>query len=413
MGKISIRWLTAALLAVSAVLFPLAVLSQDSGANAAEDPPVLEDFDFAWQSISDLFYDTSFGGSDWNRVKEEYRKRVEEASDIETAYQIIAEMLGQLRNGNTFIIPPALRSDLDAETPQIDLEYAGVGILIQETQSGEVLVLNVFSKTPAEVAGVLIGDVIVGINDWRVSGEDLVAQCADRIRGPVGTAVNLTLRDPEGQERSLDVKRGKIDIRPVVEYRVIENRYGYLNIPALSPEMVDQVSRALPGLLTTSGLILDLRAVTGGDMDGLVRIAQLFLGAGSMGAFYTRRGPEMVTTRSDAVAAYQRPIVALVDSRTYAFGEILAYVLRVYRRARIVGSQTTGGYERTELLELPSGGFLSVAVGFYMSPQGERLPLQGVTPEFAVDTPSLETVRQRRDVYIEKAIEVLKNPRMR
>jgi carboxyl-terminal processing protease len=273
-------------------------------------------------------------------------------------------------------------------------------------------VLQVFKDTPAEKAGVLVGDVITGVDSWRVTGADAMDQVTQRVRGVVGTKVTLTLRDPAGVERNVDIVRAQIDLRPSVDHRVIQGTIGYIRLPVLSKDLVDEASKALPGLLSTNGLILDLRSVGSGNLDQMVVVAQWFLGATHMGGFVSRQGPEAFPFNQDSNAAYTRPMVVLTNSRTYGIGEILAFLLRQYKRAGIVGEVSAGSFEIADEVNLPSGGLLDVAVARYVTGQGAILPLDGLTPDVKVDPPDLATLRAGRDVAIEKAVDTLRsNPR--
>lgn len=373
---------------------------------------ILEDFDAVWSTVEETYVDSEFDGVAWDEIREEYRTKIAEAEDTLAAYRLIAEMLDTLEGYNNFIVPPWLAPDDEAESADaggVEYEYGGVGILLQELQSGEVMVLNVFRDTPAEGAGVLIGDKIVGVNDWRVAGDNPVQSIADRVRGPVGTPVTITLQDLDGAERDVEITRAQIDLRPSVEYELVDGRIGYLRIPVLSSDLVDEASKALPQLLSSSGLILDLRSVSSGTLDATIRIGQWFLGSAHMGGFLSREGAAALPFRSDAIAAYQRPIVVLTNWRTYGVGEILAFLLREYKRGKIVGNQTEGGFEVGQFTDLPSGGLLHSVIGRYVSPQGALLPLEGLTPDEAVDPPDLETIRSGEDVYIDKAVDVLRN----
>jgi len=371
----------------------------------------LVDFDAAWQVIAENYVDPEFEGLDWEAVREEYRPRVGAAPDAGTAYELIGEMVARLENGNTLVVTPWMRSALETDSSDVLLEYGGVGILLQELTTGDVMVLQVFRDTPAEGAGVLIGDVITGVDDWRVSGENPVSAIADRVRGPVDTEVTLTLRDPDDAERDVTITRAKIDLRPSVENRMIEGTIGYLRIPVLSEELVSVSSRALPQMLSASGMILDLRSVSSGGFEEMAQIAQWFLGSAHLGGFISHEGAFALPYREDAIAAYQRPVVVLTNSRTYGIAEILTFVLDEYRRVKIVGNQTAGGFELGRPVDLPSGGILHVAIGRYISPTGEFLPQEGMEPDEEVEIPDLATVRSGRDVYIEKAVEVLRNPK--
>jgi len=376
---------------------------------------VLKDFDAAWQNIKDNFVDPKMYGVDWDALKTQYRPKVAAAADAQAAYKLFSEMVDKLNSPNTGVVAPwdkpGASGGADALAEPL-LQYGGAGILLQPLQSGDVFVLSVFKGTPAEKAGVLVGDVITGVDDWRVAGADAMDQVTKRVRGEVGTKVTLTLKDPAGKERTVDIVRAQIDLTPSVDYRVIDGTIGYMRIPVLSKDLVDAASKDLPQLLSANGLILDLRSVGAGNLDQMVVIAQWFLGATHMGGFVARQGGQALGYNADAVAAYQRPMVVLTNSRTYGIAEILTFLLRQYKRAGIVGEKTAGAFELADESALPSGGVLDVAVARYMTGQGALLPLDGLTPDVKVDPPDLATLRAGHDVAIEKAVDTLRtNPR--
>jgi carboxyl-terminal processing protease len=372
----------------------------------------LADFDAAWNIISQDFYHPEFAGVDWEAAREEYRPRVESAENAQAAYEILATMVDSLGSESTGVVPPwevpsAPDEPEDDEGPL--LEYGGVGILLSRTTEGEILVLQVFRETPAEEAGALVGDIIVGVDDWRVEGEDAMDQVVSRVRGVVGTDVDLTLRDPDGEERTVTITRGRIDLRPSVEARVLESGAGYIRVPVLTEELVDEASRSLPNLLSTRNMILDLRGVSSGNLEAMSTLARWFLGSTQLGGFLTQGGAQALPFEQNAIAAYRNTMTVLTDPGTSGVPEILAAILSSYRRAGIVGGRTAGGMEFARVTELPTGGLLGVSVARYITPEGELAPSDGLDPDVPVELPDLATVRSGRDVYIEAAVEAMQD----
>jgi len=373
---------------------------------------VVKDFDSAWQTIKDTFVDPKTYGVDWDKMKSDYRPKVAAAADAQAAYKLFDEMIGKLKSPNTGVIAPwdkaSATQAADALAEPL-LQYGGAGILLQPLTSGDVFVLQVFKGTPAEKAGVLVGDVITGVDGWRVTRADAMEQVTQRVRGVVGTKVTLALKDPAGAERNVDIVRAQIDLRPSVDHRVIAGTIGYIRLPVLSKDLVDEASKALPSLLSTNGLILDLRSVGSGNLDQMVVIAQWFLGAAQMGGFVSREGGQALAFNQDSNAAYVRPMVVLTNSRTYGIGEMLAFLLRQYKRAGIVGETSAGAFEIANESTLPSGGILDVAIARFVASQGAMLPLTGLAPDVKVDPADLATLRAGKDVVIDKAVETLRS----
>jgi hypothetical protein len=95
---------------------------------------VIADFDSVWQIIAESYVDEEYDGVDWEALREQYRPEVENAADARSAYQVLAEMVGQLPSPNTLVIAPWLRSELESESSDVLLEYGGVGILLQQRE---------------------------------------------------------------------------------------------------------------------------------------------------------------------------------------------------------------------------------------------------------------------------------------
>ena len=395
------------------LLLPAALVAQETlTPDTIDIDQVFEDFDAVWSIVTENFYDPGFQGVEWEAIREELRPALEAAATPAEAYALLVAMIDQLGSPTTSVVPPWEVPASAAADGDLELEYGGVGILLSQTQAGEILVLQVFRQTPAEASGALIGDIIVGVNDWRVEGEDAMTEVVGRVRGVVGTPVDLTLRDPDGAERTITVTRDQIDLSPSVEARVLDNGTAYMRIPVLSPDLIAQASRSLPTLLNSRNLILDLRGVSAGNVEAMVTLGQWFLGSAQIGGFLTQEGAQALPFRDDAIAAYQRPMTVLTNSGTAGIPEMLANALRSYRRAGVVGGQTAGGVEFSRTEDLPSGGLIQYAFARYVSPDGRLAPVAGIAPDIPVELPDLATLRQGRDVYVEAAIDALEdNPR--
>lgn len=427
MGRLRTRRICGLFVAAALCSLPSFAFSQQSGSNpqsgsdqsqsdAAKQQIVLPsvqevvaDFDLVWQSINDEYYDPKFNGVDWAKAKDEYRTKIQNAKDGEEAYKLISELLGKLKDPGTGVLPPWLVPTPESQSSQVQLEYGGVGMLLGQSKSGDVTVLDVFDSTPAKTAGVLVGDVIVSVDDWKVTGSDPLSGVTDRARGPVGSSVRMTLRDPAGDERTVSMTRAKINLNPKVEQHIIQGSIGYLRIPVLSPDLITEASKALPSMLSTQYLILDLRGVSGGSLEAMEQVAGWFLGAAHMGGFVARSGGEELPYHANQIAAYQRPIAVITDSRTYGPAEILADLVKTYKRGKLVGEKTSGGFVIGKDVNLPSGGLLHFTVARYVAPDGQPLPIDGIAPDVAVPAPDLATIRSGKDPYLDKAIEVLRS----
>src|SRR5665647_1733959 len=103
--------------------------------------------------------------------------------------------------------------------------FGGLGILVG-LKAGSPTVVRAFEGTPAAIAGIEAGDVIVKINDTDAAGIDLETAIT-LMRGPVGSAINLTV-DRQGSQLQFTIVREEISV-PTVEGKVIDSTgIGYI-----------------------------------------------------------------------------------------------------------------------------------------------------------------------------------------
>lgn len=94
--------------------------------------------------------------------------------------------------------------------------FGGVGLALdQDPQSpGGIVVTTVTYKSPADKAKIRRGEKLLKIDGADVAGQSL-QQLADKIRGPVGSTVTLTI-DGSGGLRDVPLVRAQIAGGPVV-----------------------------------------------------------------------------------------------------------------------------------------------------------------------------------------------------
>ena len=151
--------------------------------------------------------------------------------------------------------------------------YPGVGIEVVAEEGG-VKILRPIEGSPAQEAGMLAGDFIVKIDGVEV-GADLPG-AINRMRGPAGSTVRLTVRRPPRNELlDFSLRRAKVEVRSVAQQE-LEPGYGYVRITGFSETTADDVARALAHLKRDNpqglkGLILDLRNNPGGVLEAALR----------------------------------------------------------------------------------------------------------------------------------------------
>jgi carboxyl-terminal processing protease len=283
-------------------------------------------------------------------------------------------------------------------------EFSGVGMTVVERPRG-LMVTGVFKGSPAERAGIRIGDLITHVNGRSIRGESSNVSTA-RIKGKPGTYVRLTIVRPGSKPRTLRVKRERIKV-PVVSSALRERDGRKLGVVALSSFTSGahaQVAAAVRRQLArkAEGFVLDLRANGGGLLDEAVLISSLFVPSGTIVTTKGRKRPERVfEATGDTIT--RKPIVVLVNRGSASASEIVTAALNERIGAPVVGQRTFGKGVFGQVFELSNGGALDLIVGSYYTPNGENINRKGIAPDVrATDVPST-----KRDEALDRALSTL------
>ncbi len=304
-------------------------------------------------------------------------------------------------------------SDYQAYQEQMQNAYVGIGITITmtEDESGfEVLKVN--KGGPAEDAGMIAGDVIVGIEGQSAAGMT-TTEARDLVRGEEGTQVNLTVQ--RGEETIEMAVLRKTVQTPVAEYRMLEDQIGLVTIYNFDERCEQETLTAIEALLEqgAEALIFDVRNNPGGYKKELVRILDYLLPEGPL--FRSENYAGTVTVDESDADYLDIPMAVLVNGDSYSAAEFFAAALDEYDAAIVVGTQTCGkGYFQSSF-ELDDGSAVGLSIGKYTTPNGVSLADVGITPEVYVEVDeetafliAAGTVDPAEDPQIQAAIAALK-----
>ncbi len=267
----------------------------------------------------------------------------------------------------------------DAWEEETTGNYSGIGLQITQLNE-EVTVTAVFRSTPANQVGIIVGDVIVGVNtndasDWTTG------MAADSIRGPVGTVVLVKIKRAGFEEPiGFDITRAQVHV-PAVHYGVLESGIGYILLDRVARNAAREMNSALAELANTRGLVIDLRRNPGGFLDESLMLADLFLKPGSTLASTVQRIPDAEAYETGIDSYNDRwpqlvpdlPIVVLVDRFTASGAEILAGALQDYDRALVLGERSFGKGVVQTVMRLPYNRRLRFTTGRWHTPLGRSL----------------------------------------
>ena len=114
-------------------------------------------------------------------------------------------------------------------------KFDGIGVeflMLEDT----MVIVSVLEKGPADQAGLLPGDRIVGVKDSVVAGKTIPSsEIVKQLRGVTGTAIEVSIfRKKTGEQFKKEIVRGKIPIKSVDTAYFLEDNIGYLKINRFS-----------------------------------------------------------------------------------------------------------------------------------------------------------------------------------
>lgn len=384
-------------------------------------------FDDVWETIHERYYDASFNGLDWEAVRARFRPLASEAKSSAEFYTVLRRMIGSLRDAHTRVYAP--EEKFDWQHPRI----ISTGISVREVD-GLPVVVAVESDSPAERAGLKVGDIITSVDDepaLKLFAERLsdatgasTVQSA-RVRAMAGllggipeSVVKVGWRGADNRERVAQFRR---EWRDRTAHLIIERLRGdffLVRFDAFTQTVAVDFLRALQTRLRGArGLILDLRSNGGGDSEAMTDVASVFLPPRlRLGRFTDRTGRIVVEPQTrtamvlaaETITRFDGSLILLTSERTASAAEIFVAAIKEAKRAPVIGTNTCGcvlAIRRRHVL--PDGGELDVSEMDYRTNSGVRLEGAGLMPDETV-TIELADLRTRRDRALERAIERLR-----
>jgi carboxyl-terminal processing protease len=298
--------------------------------------------------------------------------------------------------------------------------YSGVGIEIS-IEDEQVVVIAPFDGSPAALAGIRSGDVIVTIDGVAVNTNAL-SDTIGRMRGAEGTTVKIgIMRDGIAEPLLFTLKRSRVDLHSV-RGELIEPGFGYVRISQFSETTGDDLGSALKDLrkhngAPLEGLVLDMRDNPGGVLEAAVAVADAFLDSG---VIVTAKGRtpdskfEMDATPGDALNG--APIVVLVNGGTASAAEIVAGALKDQHRAKLMGRTTFGKGSVQTIVPLADDRAVKLTTSLYYTPSGASINHRGIAPDIELErdpTPPAAAIPEsapliQRDAEIRRAVQELK-----
>lgn len=323
---------------------------------------------------------------------------VKEVDITDLIYGAIEGMLAKLDAHSSFL-PPRAFNEMQVETKG---EFGGIGIEIT-VRDNWLTVVSPIEDTPASRAGLQAGDRIIAI-EGKSTKDLALEEAVDRLRGKVGTEVEITILRPKNRKEKNDegklvdvvdwsepfdvrLVRDKVRVRSVRSQELADGQILHVRLMQFQQHTGNDLRRILDEGRANSkkGIVLDMRNNPGGLLDQAIEVADIFLSEGKI-VYTDGREPSMhkewfAKARGGEPTV---PVVVLINGGTASASEIVAGALQDHKAAKILGSRSFGKGSVQTILRLRDGSGIRITTALYYTPSGRSIQAEGIMPDIEI-----------------------------
>ena len=390
-----------------------------------------QSFEKVWQTVNEKHYDPTFGGVDWQKMRQFYAPKAMSAKSDAEFYAVLRQMLSELKLSHFGIIPPAVQ----IQSGSTGEGYVGIELKVLENRP---VISAVKTGSPAEKAGLKTGFVINKL-DGKTTTEIfaplekfIAAQTMPEaqkrlyrervllayINGNAGTTAKIEILSGSDQLQLLNVTRiehtgemsaavGNFPAQEVIfESKRLEDNIGYIRFNIWVVPQMAKIRAALRAMSDAPGIIIDLRGNPGGiggmapGLAGLLVKEKISLGTMSS------RTSETKFIAYPQATVYNGKIVILSDYGSASTSEIFAGGMQEIGRALVVGERSAGAVLPSVFEKLPDGATFQYVIADYKTPNNILLEGRGVIPDVEVKQ-TRAALLEGRDLQIEAAVKLI------
>ena len=332
---------------------------------------------------SQVYEQLNLFGEVFDRIRSGY------VEDVDSSDLISAAIRGMLTSldPHSGYMPPENFEDMQVDTKGA---FGGLGIEVTQ-EDGFVKVVSPMDGTPASDAGIQSGDFITHVDGEAILGLSL-SEAVDKMRGPVGSEVSLTIVRNLDEEPfdiviirdiiKLTAARVRIEDDVIIIRVTTFNEQTTPNIEKGIKEKIDELS----GKDNVSGFIIDLRNNPGGLLSEAISVSDMFLNQGEIVSTRGRNnGQSKRYSASKGDLAENKPIIVLINGGSASASEIVAGALQDHKRAVILGTKSFGKGSVQSVIPLGENGAMRLTTARYYTPSGRSIQALGVVPDIIVE----------------------------
>ncbi|MBM3844102.1 MAG: protease [Verrucomicrobia bacterium] len=371
--------------------------------------------DESWRQMRDFFYDPNMHGVDWPAQREKYRAMLPHVATRNDLTYVIGEMISELHAGHAYVgggdRENAPRLKLGLLGAQVARDPASRAYRIERILRGENWQTKTRSPLTELGVNVSAGDYILAVDGRRTADLDNLYTA---LVGTAGQQVVLRVNSRPVDEGARDVTVVPIADEAPLHYenwvqRNIDHvaaktggKVGYLHIPDMGPEGLNEFVRRFYPQLNRQALIIDVRGNGGGNVSPQI-IERL---RRELAMVSVRRGGTPSTNPAQMLLG---PKVTLLNEYSASDGDLFPYRFREHGLGKLIGKRSWGGVVGiTNSLPFIDGGELRKPEFAPYAKDGRNWIIEGegVDPDIVVDNDPAREFRGE-DQQLEKAIEVM------
>ncbi|MPZ09124.1 MAG: PDZ domain-containing protein [Kiloniellaceae bacterium] len=351
----------------------------------------LPQFSPAQENPSDTYRQLKLFSEVFERVRADY---VEDISDQQLIEYAIQGMLSTLDPHSSYLNADSF-GDMRVQTKG---EFGGLGIEVT-MENGFVKVVSPIDDTPADRAGVEPGDFITHLDGEAILGLSL-NEAVDKMRGPVGSDLTVTIRRNDAEPFDLTITRDVIKIQSVRSR--VEDNVGYVRITTFNQQTMTGLEAAMQEIKAEvgselRGYVLDLRNNPGGLLDQAIEVSDAFI---DQGEIVSTRGRELDNAQrfnaKTGDLAEGLPVIVLINGGSASASEIVAGALQDHRRAIVMGTRSFGKGSVQTIIPLGVNGAMRLTTARYFTPSGRSIQALGIDPDITVEQATLAEAEAAR-----------------
>ena len=285
----------------------------------------------------------------------------------------ITQMLGKL-DPHSVYIP---KENQQANIENMQGNFVGIGVQFRMIKDS-ITVVQPIKGGPSIRAGIKAGDRILMANKDTLYGKNFRSGIVPKyLKGKPETKVTLQVyRKSNDSLFSVDITRGKVNIKSVDLAYMINDSIGYIKLDRFARNTYREFKSAINTLIDDgmTDLVLDLRGNGGGFIDIANRIIDEFLEDDKLMVFTKNNKDQIEEFFATSIGAFEEGgLYVLIDENSASASEIVAGALQDNDKGTIIGRRSFGkGLVQVEM-GLGDGSAVRLTTARYFTPTGRSI----------------------------------------